>query len=235
MIRRRFAKRPGVMFFSVSMILLIIAACTPATPTAPPPPTRILPTATRFEVIVTLTPTLAPSPTLTPTLPYDIGAIYGNWRLDISYTLRSGPTFSNISFRGSAPLQVDINGNITGTVALYGTAEQPPCRAAVVDAQPQTAQITGTLHAEGSAVLGDLKITPDDSTQTTSLRMACADLEKEVLSTDALLWPALRATDGFTLSIPFTAGYVATSTRDLSGPTGGTLRGILITGLELNR
>jgi hypothetical protein len=222
-------------------MLVALAACTPATaPATPTSPDRTTPTTAIVRVLVTRTP--SPTPTLapTPTFPFDVSRVLGTWTLHVTYTLRDSTRIDSVRFVGSAALEIGLDTAVSTVIEFYPAVSQPPCNTAVLDSAPLTATIDGILHpaadddpAAGAVI--DLRLTPDDPLQETGLWMFCPEFDEPYQISMAMLWPALSATGELAISLPLQAGYREVSTADLSGPTGGGLRGSLVSELRISR
>jgi hypothetical protein len=225
-----------ILVLSLSVVLILITvACAPSTlPAATPAPT---PSPLLYiTVVVTRVPTATPTLPPTPTLPYNITPLLGEWSIVMNFNLRGNRVFSDVRFIGSATLQVNLDGLVTGSIEFYPTVYQLPCVASVLDSEPLRAAITGTLRrAPDNTVISDLTLQPDKPLQPTSLRLFCPDFKVAYDSSEPLLWPALKAVYGLSFSFPFRSGFSEILTADLTGPGSGGLRGLLISDIRLGR
>lgn len=218
----------------VGVLVAMTAACTPAATPTPTQPAATQPP--RFvTVIVTRTETPAPTATLTPTLPYNIGPRVGTWQLDLTYRFTDGAIFRDVSFIGSAGLTVSEGGAVFGSVELYTTVVQNPCNAAVQDAEPLRATISGQLSGSGDEVVADLTIRPADRLAPTSLWLFCPDFKEAVQVSDPMLWPALEAVGWLEFSVPLRSGARVEASTDLNGPMQGGLRGAVSMAIQVGR
>jgi hypothetical protein len=217
-----------------AMCSVLVTACAPspaltATP-RPPAPTRI---PTR---IVTLAPTETPLPTPTPTLPYAIAPLLGTWLIDLNLQLREGITFDDVRFIGTLNVDVQPDGTLSGSAEFYPAIWQPPCVTAALDPEPLRAALSGALQtADGGAVQARLRFQPEDTSQTTTLRLACPDFPEGITLSEPIFWQAMRAADLIALSVPLQVGFVRRFSADLSGISGGALYGTLYAELRVNR
>lgn len=213
--------------------LMLLAACTPPTPTPRPAPTAIPTAVRRPTVIITVPP--PPTATIPPTatVPYDIGTFQGMWQITLVYTLRDNPLVPTLRYTGTAALNIDGGGNILGTIDFYGVAEGLFCAVQVIDPLPLSAKISGKLYApekptSPTDVLADLTLTPSKPGQATSFKIICPEFKNIYDLTQPMFWPALTAVNALDFTIPFRPGYRQSVTTDLNGPTAGGLRGLLI-------
>lgn len=230
MIRRRFLVLLGVG-------VALLAGCSPP-PTPTPTPVPIVVTAPPPIVtrIVTRQPPPAPTPTASPTPAYDANLYQGNWVLDMRYHWRGGALFTDVSFTGTTAITVSLDGAALGTVEFYPTIIQQPCVTAALDPEPIRAVVAGALRlAEDGQVVVDLKFVPDDVNQVTSLQVSCADRPAALQASEPIFWPMVQATTGLALTLPMQVGYQTAVLYDLSGPTGGGLRGTAYVQLQFGR
>jgi hypothetical protein len=227
---------PRKLFAALSLTaLMITVACAPAASSTPIPAPATAPPL-YITVVVTREPTATPTLPPTATLPYNITPLLGDWNIDMNFDLRGNRIFSDVRFIGSATLQVGLDGAVAGNIEFYPTVFQQPCVASVLDSEPLRAVIAGTLRqAPDGTVMSDLVFQPDKLLQPTSLRLFCPDFKVPYESSEPLLWPALKAAYDLSFSFPFRTGYNETLTADLTGPSGGGLRGLLISDIRLGR
>lgn len=236
--RSRATRRGSLLLIAAALVMM--AACTPAAPATPTSAPRTTPTAEIVRVLVTRTP--SPTPTLapTPTFPFDVSRMLGTWTLHATFTLRDSTRIDSVRFVGSAALEIGLDTAVSTVIEFYPAVSQPPCNTAVLDSAPLTATIDGILRpaAEDDPTAGaiiDLRLTPDDPLQETGLWMFCPAFDEPYQISMAMLWPALSATGELAIALPLQAGYREVSTADLSGPTGGGLRGSLVSELRISR
>lgn len=214
--------------------LLALAGCNnPPAATPRPAATVAVAPPRRATVIVTVPP--PPTETLIPTatLPYDISALEGIWQITLVYSLRDNPVIPTVRYTGSSGLTVTAGGDISGTIDFYAVAEGLQCAIQVTDALPTTASIKGKLRPANNQtsptdVVADLTLTPVDPAAVTTFKVICPEFRNTFDMAQPIFWPALMATNNLTLSIPFRPGFHQSITNDLSGPTAGGLRGLLI-------
>jgi hypothetical protein len=227
-------KLVAILVLSLSVVLITVACAPASIPTVTPAPT---PSPLLYiTVVVTRVPTETPTLPPTPTLPYNITPLVGEWSVVMNFSLRGNRVFSDVRFIGSTTLQVNLDGSVTGSIEFYPTVYQAPCVASVLDSEPLRAAITGALRrASDGTVLTDLTLQPDKPLQPTSLRLFCPDFSAAYESREPLLWPALKAVYGLAFSFPLRPDFSEILNADLSGPGGGGLRGLLTSDIRLGR
>jgi hypothetical protein len=239
----RFHRTPAA--FAILMIAAaVIGGCQPATTPAPTPepatqPPRIV------RIVVTLTPLPTETPPPTPTLPYNVADASGAWNVNVIFTLRGHQTFREVRFVGTAILNVDLAGRVTGSAEFYPAIGPLPCVSAILDAEPLRAQISGSLRPATSATgipevsnnepILDLTFHPADPLERTALRLQCPGFTEVYDVAEPMLWPVLNATGQMTISVLLRGGYRQTRTDDLTGPTGGGIRGVLVSEIDVSR
>lgn len=221
----------------VGVLIAALAGCSaPPVPTATP--VRVVVTAPPPIVtrIVTRQPTPAPTATASPTPAYDANLYQGNWVLDVRYHWRGGALFTDVSFTGTTAITVNLDGAAFGTVEFYPTIIQQPCVTAALDPEPIRAVVVGALRlVDDGQVVADLKIVPDDVNQITSLQVSCADRPAAIQASEPMFWPIVAATTGLNLTLPMQIDHQTATLYDLSGPTGGGLRGTAYVQLRFGR
>jgi hypothetical protein len=110
---------------------------------------------------------------------------------------------------------------VRGTVRPFGQAD------GLEGALPTPTTITGLAAPQGEATL-DLEIVPRDPLARTTLRLQCPGQDPGAIDlAEPLLWPALTAGGRMRFAVLLRPGYRLNTVADLTGPSGGGLRGQL--------
>ncbi|HRE49292.1 MAG TPA: hypothetical protein PLD47_16315 [Aggregatilineales bacterium] len=224
-----------VVFVFMALVVGACRSAPSATPTRPPaatePPVRFV------TVVVTRVPTATPTIVPTATFPFAMNTMIGTWRLDLNHQIIGNAVFSDVRFFGSATLEVDFDASVRGTLEFFPSVQQPPCVASVLDSDPLTAAVTGTLRMDAASgeVIAALTITPDNPTQETGLSLYCVTFSEALIIRQPLLWEALGASGGLNVALPMKIGYVRRASADLDAPTFGALRGVLLSEITVGR
>src|SRR5579864_7661853 len=138
-------KRFAGPVISLVLVTLVLSACIPRpapAPTATPVTVVVPPT----PIIVLPSPTVPRAPTSTPTLSPGVSNLMGSWVLNLNYRIIGYPEFSDIRYVGSLPLNVGIDGSLSGSGLIYTTLVQPPCSAQVTAGNGAPVTISGQLE-----------------------------------------------------------------------------------------
>lgn len=219
------------LMFLMGLILVLGAACNPATPTTLPPLPTQQPQST---VVITLTP--RPEPTGTPTPePIDLQGAAGFWRLNFRYELTGGAVIDQIRFIGGVNVQVNNDGTLIGQGSLLTAVQHPGCIAQITD----DGEIK--VSVEGEALLGDaglelvISLVPDEPGRIEHYSLRCPEYTELIEFEQQTLWPALEALSAQPYVLPLQLGASLVTSEDVTGPSRQRLQGTLSTEIRLSR
>jgi hypothetical protein len=236
-------RRRTLAFSIILMVLWIALALASCNGDEKPQPTRtstIPPVITR---IVTPLPTNTPLPT--PTLPYDIFGVAGDWGMSFVFDIAGGEIATTHSYWGFADVHVGIDGTVTGGGHFQPDIENPPCRSVVQLENPLGFSLHGRTRPVGDQVWVDITLTPDNLYFPETYRIFCPTDTEAQIRQKAILWTmqialqprewATARVAGLNWSFALENRQVLTYASDLDLETNGQIRGQLTAEVRIKR
>jgi hypothetical protein len=153
-------------------------------PTVPTPiPATALPTATPEPLI---------TPTIVPTLSYDIIPLAGNWLMRIDIAITGGAFADALNYNGMVEINIGVDGTVTGRGSFTPTLVDSECEARVLDQMLPTFALSGTTYQQDSQIRAQFTLAPDKPDQIENYALICPQTFNDVRYwRESVLWPAL--------------------------------------------